>query len=690
MGEVANHPESKLSHEERENLERDLNITEFDTAIEKAKLNTSPGIDSISNRFIKTFWHIFRVPLLDYAKCCYDKGLLTENFRCAKIRLIPKKGDTSLLKNWRPISLLNCFYKIISRVIALRLRSVMDKITRVGQKGFSGSKYCQEVLIGIVDTINHINFRNKKGMLISLDIKKAFDSTSHSYLQSVYSFFNFGPNFIKWLNLIGTNRKACIILGNGVYSEFFDLERGNAQGDTTSPYIFNLGFQILILKLTFDLQIEGIVDFPTVANNILPLPRTVSTYNRKVSAYADDASLIVKFSYENLTRIKEILEQFGLLSSLVCNVEKTALLPIGRDIVIDERILNLGFTITDKVTILGLDIDRNGYNVSNFTKMVQKVNMQLNIWRPFNLSLPGRISIAKTMLYSQINYLGCFLLVPADVIKTLDELIMNFVQGKLSIAKKRMYLPPKNGGLGLFPVSDFLDAQKCTWIKRANNYSEPWKVIIYNSNYGCIFNSKGVNINHVEYPIVHAICNSFERLSGSFTVTQDNFLNSYLFENEKFTMDLHSKKSLSRDIFSAPLFEQYAAKLYSLRYCNLFNDDGSFKTLEQRREMIGAGITPLHVFHLRNVCSTARLRFKKKDPDEQKSVHIGTFLFRKKRGSSHLRKMLLINENLGVTHNINKFATNLDIIVSGEQSKILNSWWTNNYSISLIRTKHFL
>jgi hypothetical protein len=152
--------------------------------------------------------------------------MLTENFRCAKIRLIPKKGDPSLLKNWRPISLLNCFYKLISRVIALRLGTVMDKITRVGQKGFSSTKYCQEVLIGIIDSISHIKKREKKGALLSLDIRKAFDSTSHSYLQQVYKFFNFGPNFIGWLNLIGTNRKACIILENGVYSDFFDLERG--------------------------------------------------------------------------------------------------------------------------------------------------------------------------------------------------------------------------------------------------------------------------------------------------------------------------------------------------------------------------------------------------------------------------------------------------------------------------------
>ncbi len=138
----------------------------------------------------------------------------------------------------------------------------MDKITRVSQKGFSSTKYCQEVLIAIIDSINHLKYRKKSGALLTLDIKKAFDSTSHSYLQQVFKFFNFGPNFLGKLNLIGTNRKACIIMENGMYSEFFDLERGNAQGDTTSPYIFNLGFQILLLKLTFDLQIEGILEIP--------------------------------------------------------------------------------------------------------------------------------------------------------------------------------------------------------------------------------------------------------------------------------------------------------------------------------------------------------------------------------------------------------------------------------------------
>jgi hypothetical protein len=83
---------------------------------------------------------------------------------------------------------------------------VMDKITKIRQKGFSSSKYCQEVLIGIVDTINQVKFRENKRCPTLAGHR--FDSTSHTFLQMVYQFFNFGPNLIKWLNLIGTNRKA--------------------------------------------------------------------------------------------------------------------------------------------------------------------------------------------------------------------------------------------------------------------------------------------------------------------------------------------------------------------------------------------------------------------------------------------------------------------------------------------------
>jgi hypothetical protein len=95
--------------------------------------------------------------------CCFEKGELTSNFRSSKIRLIPKKGDCSKIKNWQPISLLNCFYKIISRAIAERLKKVIGKITNVGQKGYNSSKQCQEVLITLIDEIQTAKFLKKMG-----------------------------------------------------------------------------------------------------------------------------------------------------------------------------------------------------------------------------------------------------------------------------------------------------------------------------------------------------------------------------------------------------------------------------------------------------------------------------------------------------------------------------------------------
>jgi hypothetical protein len=560
----------------------------------------------------------------------------------------------------------------------MRLKTVMDKITLVGQKGFSSTKYCQEVLIGLVDSINSVRYNRSNGALLSLDIKKAFDSTSHSYLQQVYEFFNFGPKFIRWLNLIGTNRKACIILGNGMYSEFFYLERGNAQGDTTSPYIFNLGFQILLLKLTFDLQTEGLLNFPVIPDPTPPLPPTVGTYNRKVSAYADDASLIVKMRYETLLRIKTILEDFEIMSGLVCNVDKTVLVPIGVEVEIDDRIRELGFIISNKVTILGLEIDRNGYTNDNFARKVEKIRMQIRTWLPFNLSLPGRIAIAKSMLYSQINYFGCFLLIPSAVVTECDNLITSFVKGTLNIAKKRLYKHPTLGGLGLFELKDFLDSQKCAWIKRSLNLNEVWKILIYTANYGRIFNCKARNINKFEYPLIHEIVASYERVSNMFTTQNENFLNCYIFENEKITINVESKVMINRSLFGENFFTTNSYILYGLRYRDFYDNMGNQIQTNTVRANLGINITELQIYHIRNACFTARLRYKKKELSEQYSLDIETFLMRRKKGSSHIHKILSPSIYIDNPHNINKFANNLDIVISGEQSKYLNRLWTNN------------
>jgi hypothetical protein len=186
--------------------------------------------------------------------------------------------------------------------------------------------------------------------------------------------------------------------------------------------------------------------------------------------------MLTKLDYNSLLRVKTILEDFGNISGLVCNVDKTMLLVIGGDAEIDDRIESLGFVITKKVTILGLEIDCNGFMLESLHKITAKIKNQISIWKRFNLSFPGRINIAKTMLYSQINYLGCFLPIPLDLMTTWDNLITGFVKGKLNIARNRLLKLPGEGGIGLFNIPDFLDSQKCAWIRRSIDLAKPWKV----------------------------------------------------------------------------------------------------------------------------------------------------------------------------------------------------------------------
>jgi Reverse transcriptase (RNA-dependent DNA polymerase) len=258
LGPVKDHEtvkNAKLTEIEKNELEQDITLDELTQSINNANMSSAPGADGISNRFIKHFWEFFKTPLLKLCQSCYAKGELPNIFRSANIKLTPKKGNLEKLTNWRPISLLNCFYKIISRVIT-RLKKFMDKMTPICQKGYSSSRYCQEVLMSVMESIEKCNYLKRKAAVLSLDIKKAFDSLSHSYLARVYEFYNFGPNLICWITLLSTKRHACVILDNMLTTDFFNLERGNAQGDTISPFLFNLGYQLLLFKLELSLQIK--------------------------------------------------------------------------------------------------------------------------------------------------------------------------------------------------------------------------------------------------------------------------------------------------------------------------------------------------------------------------------------------------------------------------------------------------
>jgi hypothetical protein len=193
--DISNHPlvlASKLSEQEKEELDAPLSLDELDKSLLKANLRSAPGIDGYSYRFIKKFWNIFRYPLYR----CASEGLadhsLPDFFMTAVIKLIPKKGDLTKLGNWRPINLLSNFYKLVSRVINTRIQKFVDRLLSRAQKGFTKLRQIQEVIINCREAMDYCSKHNIKGVIASIDQSKAFDSVSHTYMEKVYEFFNFG------------------------------------------------------------------------------------------------------------------------------------------------------------------------------------------------------------------------------------------------------------------------------------------------------------------------------------------------------------------------------------------------------------------------------------------------------------------------------------------------------------------
>ena len=106
-----------------------------------------------------------------------------------------------------------------------------------------------------------------KGVLVSIDQSKAFDSVSHSFMEKVYDFLGFGVRIKNWLKSIGTRRSACVILRQNLTSEKFILGKGHAQGDSPSPLLYNFAAQILLFKIELETKIK-----PVRLNKALPGP----------------------------------------------------------------------------------------------------------------------------------------------------------------------------------------------------------------------------------------------------------------------------------------------------------------------------------------------------------------------------------------------------------------------------------
>ena len=139
---------------------------------------------------------------------------------------------------------MNITYKLLSSVLANRVKPILSKIIHGNQKGFLAGRYIGENSRVLYDIIHYCNENYEPGLVLLIDFEKAFDSVSWKFIFKVLEFFNFGEFFINCIKVLLRDAKLCVIQ-NGIFSEFFNIGRGCRQGDPISSYLFLICAEIM-------------------------------------------------------------------------------------------------------------------------------------------------------------------------------------------------------------------------------------------------------------------------------------------------------------------------------------------------------------------------------------------------------------------------------------------------------------
>ena len=227
-------------------------------AINQLNLDKSPGEDGLTAEFYKTF----RYDLVNLLNELYNNILITETSTKAMnmgiITLIYKnKGSMEDLKNWRPITLLNIDYKILTKILTNRLKLIETKIINNLQSSGILNKTIINNALNIENIIKYIEENESDAVILKLDQEKAFDRVEHDYLFKLLEKYKFPTNFINFIKIIYRNIQSKVQV-NGTFTNPINIKRSVRQGCPLSMFLYVLSLEPFIQNIDQNKKIEGI------------------------------------------------------------------------------------------------------------------------------------------------------------------------------------------------------------------------------------------------------------------------------------------------------------------------------------------------------------------------------------------------------------------------------------------------
>ncbi len=429
---------------------------EVKRVIDCLKTEKSPGSDGLTPEFYKTFWPLIKDLFMNMIQETFEHGELPYSMRKALLALLYKKGDITLLKNYRPISLTNYDYKIICFTLTNRLQKVIKSLVHEDQTGYIKGRYIGTNARLIQDYFEHCENFKVPGILLFLDFEKAFDSIEWNFMLSVLEKFNFGKSFISWIKIL-YNKPTLSIKNNGWISKDIKLSRGVRQGCPLSALLFVLSVEIMAIKIRNNKNING---FQCGDKEI------------KTSMYADDASLLLS-DLISMKNAIDTVNEFSEVAGPKLNKDKTEgilLGPLKNSIPEYETIK---FT-NGAVRCLGVYVGHNKLECDekNWTEKINKMEKVFERWKHRHLTLFGKVLIIKTLAASKLIHAMTILHTPDNILKDIEKLIFSFLWESTDRIKRKTLIGSKqNGGIKMLDIFCKNKALKASWVPRLINGS---------------------------------------------------------------------------------------------------------------------------------------------------------------------------------------------------------------------------
>ena len=432
--------------------------------------DSSPGPDGIPYSLIKFTWSQIGPLLLNSWNYACSSGNLSPSHESSYLKLLPKEGkDLTLLKNWRPITLSNCDFKLITKTLASKLTTSLSNLISHNQTAYIKNRQITDNLHILQHTTHKCTELDTPSMIVSLDAEKAFDSIEHWYLRDLLRKIGLSE-FVKIFDLIYKNQNVSIQVNNREAGKY-KIKNGVKQGDALSCILFILGIEPLIKNINLDPVIKNI----KIHEHIIP----------KIVAYADDVACIIEPNQVTLQKVFSHYQNMSDVSGLNLNADKTEVIcHLNSDRIFraeyNSKIFNIQPCTEMKVNGLYISYDNDTVWKRNFEKVLNSVESQLRSWSVRNLTLMGKIQIFKTFGLSQILFIASTNLFNKSEEKQLENVIYKFIWNKdMSKSKapdrlKRSILrqDTKDLGFGMIDFKNIVSSIRLKTILRLLNESD--------------------------------------------------------------------------------------------------------------------------------------------------------------------------------------------------------------------------